>query len=259
MSIVAKFEIGLKLYSSNTDEISEIIGIYEDNWFDYIELYVLPGTYEETIKLWSAVKIPYVIHAAHYIHGINFADAGWRIQNKINFTGARKFADRLKSDIIIVHAGNGGTIEEAIFQINSLNEPRIAIENKPKIGLNGKECIGWSALEFKLFRKAGILGKMVLDFSHAACASVSAGQNLVEWIKGFLQFKPTMFHLVDCDCTSQRDRHLNLGKGNLPIPLLMKMLDDNSRITLETPRDKVHGMADFKKDVKYVRNCINIT
>ena len=50
MSIVAKFEIGLKLYSSNTDEISEIIGIYEDNWFDYIELYVLPGTYEETIN-----------------------------------------------------------------------------------------------------------------------------------------------------------------------------------------------------------------
>lgn len=40
-------KIGLKLWSINTDMINKAIKLYEQNYFDYIELYVVPDSYDK--------------------------------------------------------------------------------------------------------------------------------------------------------------------------------------------------------------------
>lgn len=247
------FKVGLKLYSTNHADADNALALYRSGWFDYIELYTIPGSYEETIDIWRSLPVPYIVHAAHYMHGINFANAAWRRQNERHFGVARRFADRLDSPFIIIHGGNGGPVEEAIFQIAGLNEPRVAIENKPKRGLNGEECIGWSPEQFAQFESAGILTHMVLDVTHAACSSVSAGVPLLEWLDRFLRYRPVIYHLVDCDGVTETDQHQNLGNGDLPIAEILNLLPPHRRVTLETPRSVERGMADFKEDVRFLR------
>jgi sugar phosphate isomerase/epimerase len=248
------FQIGLKLYSINVDQIEEAEKLFERGFFDYIELYAIPGSYKKYAPLWKRLAVPFVVHAAHFMHGINFAHADWRRQNRKNFSDAQLFADNLKSDVIIIHAGNGGPIEEAISQIRALHDDRIAIENKPKLGLNGNVCVGWSPQEFKKFRNAGLLNRMVLDFVHAVCAAISEKKEPLEWIEQFLTFNPDLFHIVDGDGISETDHHLNLGKGNLPLGRFLEKIPLNGRVTLETPRDPGKGLKDFLEDVRFLRN-----
>ena len=68
------YKLGLKLWSINTDYYyDEAIRLYNDGVFDYIELYVLPDSFD-TIKKWEKLKIPFTVHAPHFNQGINLAD-----------------------------------------------------------------------------------------------------------------------------------------------------------------------------------------
>jgi deoxyribonuclease-4 len=103
-----KLKIGLKLYSTDTDLIPDSITLLEKTLFDYIELYVIPGSFETTISKWTRIKCPYIIHAPHSYHGINFAQAAkWEL-NMMNFNVAQSFANKLGSETIIIHGGNNG-------------------------------------------------------------------------------------------------------------------------------------------------------
>lgn len=246
------FKIGLKLYSTNIDMLDEAAKLFSQGRFDYIELYAIPGSYPSTRRHWQSLEVPFVVHAAHFMHGINFAIQSQSKQNQTHFGTAQRFADLLNSPFIIVHAGNGGPIEESIRQIGVLQEPRIAIENKPKIGLNGAVCVGWSPDQFAQFQQADLLNQMVLDFGHAACSAASAGQELFGWLEDFLAYSPCLFHLVDCLLGTETDQHLNLGQGTLPIKRLLNCVGNGQPLTLETPRKSGSGLADFITDVDYL-------
>ncbi len=67
--------IGLKLFSTDIALLLEAAKLSKENVFHYIELYILPGTFEETAKIWQSYQIPYIVHAPHSVHGMNLSIA----------------------------------------------------------------------------------------------------------------------------------------------------------------------------------------
>lgn len=252
-----KLNIGLKLYSTDTSLIDNALIIQEEGFYDYIELYIVPGSYEETIESWKSFDCPFVIHAPHSIHGINLAQANMWKANQRNFKEAQLFADSLGADIIIVHGGNNGSFAETLRQIVLLDEKRIVLENKPKVGLQNEVCMGWSPFEFRRAVDAGVINSMVLDFGHAASAASSLGVDAMEVIREFVALKPKVFHLSDGDAFSEKDTHLNLGRGSLNLSAFLTVVPEEGLLTVETPRDSSKGLEDFIDDICFLRNILS--
>lgn len=247
-------KIGLKLYSTDVALISDARELKVKEFFDFVELYVIPGSYGNTIESWKSFDVPYVIHAPHSYHGINFARADMWETNHKNFNETRKFADTLDSDIIIVHSGNNGSFDETLRQIKLLNDNRIVLENKPKMGIAGEMCVGWSPLEFQRAVDSGVIHGTALDFGHASCAAKSLGVDTMGIIKELMEFKPKIFHLSDGDASSERDAHLNLGKGSFNLAAFIAVLPFDAYLTIETPRKPSNGLDDFVADVYFVKD-----
>ena len=51
------YEIGLKLFSINENYVNEAIKLFEQGFYQYIELYVVPDSFENCINLWKPLKI----------------------------------------------------------------------------------------------------------------------------------------------------------------------------------------------------------
>jgi sugar phosphate isomerase/epimerase len=247
------FRIGLKLYSTNTDLIPEAL-LLKNKYFNYIELYIIPGSYDETISAWNKFDVPYVIHAPHSFHGVNLARSECRGTNMHHVREVQGFADALDADVIIVHGGNNGNITETIEQLRLIDDSRVVVENKPSIGILNESCIGWSASEFKQFREAGVLHGIALDFTHAACAARTAETDIVRFIQSLLEFEPKIFHISDSESYSQKDMHLNLGKGSLNLEQFLSFIPGNGLVTVETPRIIAENLSEFATDVNYLRN-----
>lgn len=248
-------KIGLKLHSTNIELIPDALTLKKEGFFDYVELYIIPGSYEKTINHWEGLHVPFVIHAPHSYHGINLAQSGKWETNLKNFNEARLFADDLYSSIIILHSGNNGFIDETIRQIKLLNESRIILENKPKIGINDEMCIGWSPFEFHRFADAGVLyDGMALDFGHAVYAARSLGVDAIEIVNEFMTFNPKIFHLSDGNSFSEKDIHLNFGAGDFRIKEFLSVIPDNGFLTIETPCIQSRYLNNFIDDVSFLRN-----
>lgn len=245
--------LGLKLRSTDISLISDARKLWEKGIYGYIELYIIPNSYKETIKKWKPLNIKFVIHAPHSSHGINFAQADKWETNLQGFNEAQLFADELGSDFIIIHGGNNGSFDETVRQIQLLNEKRILLENKPKVGMLNEICVGWSPHEFQQAYDANVLYGTALDFGHAACAARASGVDAMELIKSFMKFNPKIFHLSDGDASSEKDRHLNLGNGDLDLAAFISFIPEGGLLSLETPRSPSRGLKDFIDDVNFLK------
>ena len=250
-------KIGLKLYSTDVALISDARELKAKEFFDFVELYVIPGSYGNTIGNWKSFDVPYVIHAPHSYHGINFARAGQLEANLKNIGETQLFANTLGVDIIIAHGGNNGSFDETLRQISLLDDNRIVLENKPKIGLSYEVCVGCTPSEFQHGIERGVLKGIALDFGHASCAARSLGINAMEIIRDFMIFKPKIFHLSDGDTLSERDIHLNLGRGDLDLAEFVSVIPEDSLITIETPRNPSNTFDDFIEDVFFLRKILS--
>ncbi len=251
------FKVGLKLHSANTALIPQASKL-RGSFLDFVEVYVVPGSYKNTIACWKDFDVSYAIHAPHSFHGMNLARTNKEDTNLKHFSEAQRFADDLGSEIIIVHGGSNGSIEETIRQLERFGDDRIVLENKPKVGLLDEECIGWSPDEFKRVMKSGILlSGMALDFVHAACAALSLGIDEMGMIKDFIEFAPRIFHFADGDSSSEKDAHLNLGKGDLDIAGFLSVIPDGALVTIETPRADTNGLGDFTSDIRFLQQMLS--
>jgi len=246
-------KFGLKLWSTNTDfYYEEAKKLHAQGWFDYVELYVVPGTLE-TLAQWAKLDIPFTIHAPHFAHGFNLAKKEKEQSNLKIYNEVKAFADELNPDYIIFHGGIDGCIKETARQLAAFNEPRALIENKPfkaipnKMG--GEFCRGYNPEEIKfVIDKAGC--GFCLDFGHATCAGRSLQQDL---LPEFLELKPKMFHITDLE-DSEYDSHLHFGAGVLNIKGLLQTLPENAKITIETNKNSKENLDDFIEDIKWLRN-----
>lgn len=253
------YKIGLKLWSINTDSYyDEAIRLYNDGVFDYIELYVVPESVETLEKWKKLLPIPFIIHNAHFAQGFNLAKKEKAGRNREIYEQTKLFADELNAKYIIFHGGIDGNIEETAKQLESFNEPRALIENKPFVALpnkmGGNYCRGYNVDEIKHVMDAANCG-FCFDFGHAICAGNSLAKDVYEYCNNFLQLNPKMFHLTDnADITSPFDSHLHLGTGELNLDRIKMMLPNNAIITLETNKNSKENLDDFIGDATCMKN-----
>lgn len=252
------FKIGLKLWSTNTDHyLREAKRLYAEGVFDYIELYCVPDTIDklgEWVKLQDVSGIPFVIHNAHFEHGFNLADKNRRKENEMVASQSFLYADKLSAKAVIFHCGTNGEISETAEQLSVLNDNRILIENKPYRAIrdNGNLCRGSTPGEVRFVMEAAKCG-FCLDVSHAICSANSLHIEGMVFLRAFTEFQPCMYHLCDNDFTSTIDEHMHLGKGNYPLPDILKLLPKDSSISIETVKDFKTSLSDFKKDCEVLR------
>lgn len=247
-------KLGLKLWSVNTDHyLSEARRLYGLGVFDYLELYVVPGSLS-ALSLWENLDIPYIIHCPHFAHGFNLADPSKRAFNADIYSEVKRFADALKARYIIFHGGIEHSIEETAAQLAAFHEPRAVIENKPyRAPLGDKElCRGYSVEEIRKVMECAGCG-LCLDIGHAICAANSLSKEPYAYLNDFMKLSPKMYHLSGNDIDSSVDRHLHIYEGNYDYHRIFSAMIDGEYISIETIKDSQLTLDDFASDVVELR------
>ena len=244
------FGIGLKLWSTNTDHyLREAKKLYAEGVFDYIELYVVPGSLN-CANEWKKLNIHYIIHAPHSAHGINLADKNCEDRNISIFSEVKEFADVLNAPTIIAHGGVLGSIDEVARQINLIGDPRVIVENKPYFPIDNSDRLlaGSTPEEIQRIITATGCG-FCFDIGHAVASANAHGVDWKEYFDSFLKLNPKMYHLSDLDISSKKDQHLHFGTGTLPIKEILLRLPTDSMISIETNKERSDNLDDFQEDV----------
>jgi deoxyribonuclease IV len=250
--------VGLKVWSTNLFFIDPALELYRRKVFDYIELYVVPGSAEQCLGPWHQTGIPFCLHAPHAYSEFNFSLQYHEEKNRRLLDEVQIFFDALQPNCIIFHPGIEGTAEETIRQIGIFRKEYIGVfrrallENKPRVGINGETCIGASPEEVSLLlRETGL--QFCLDLGHAIAYSAWARLQPEDVIDAFLDLCPIVFHLSDGDIHSMTDQHMNLGRGNYNIGGLLKKIPPGSCLSLETEKSPQLNLRDFEEDVQYTK------
>ena len=247
-------KLGLKIGSKDIQYTDEILDYYEQGVFQYIELFALSETFEQTIAYWKQFDIPFGIHAPHSVAGLNLSCIANRKKNEAKIEESIKFADILKAKYIIFHSGINGMPGEVVNQLKPYADERFLIENKPIRGLDGSTCVGSVYGDLKLIIDG--IGKgcgFCLDFGHAICAANTLKREPIDFIQELCRLNPKVYHLTDGDYKSELDSHLHYGKGSFPLKKLISLVPDCGMITNEAKREKVNSLEEFKCDTIALR------
>jgi deoxyribonuclease IV len=245
-------KLGLKLWSTNENYVNEAIRLYEEKFYDYIELFAVPDSYNEFIGLWKSLKIPYVLHAPHFSCGLNFAKRDALKNNLRLVDETLKFADALSVQIIIFHPGVEGDIKETAFQIKQVKDSRIVLENKPYYAINGDLiCNGHSPEEIEYVMQETGVG-FCFDIGHAICSANAKKIEPFEYLKKFNTLNPKLYHLFDGDWNGVWDEHRHFGAGSYNFDKILGLIPKTCLITLETKKDFSDSLKDFEKDIEFL-------
>lgn len=249
---------GLKLFSINENYVKDAVKLYNEGFYEYIELYIVPESYQNFINIWKNLDIPYIIHAPHFRNGMNLADSSNLNQNIRLSKETKLFADELNADFIIYHPGIAGDIKETVKQLNIIDDKRIVIENKPYFTVlnDGNICNGHSPEEIKYVLDNANVG-FCLDIGHCFCAANARKINQIDYLKQFLEVKPNLFHLTDNDFSSSVDKHFHFGEGNYDLEKIFELVPDNALITIETVKNNKENLDDFIQDIKIIKSKTN--
>jgi deoxyribonuclease IV len=256
-----KMDIGLKLWSNNDFYARQAQDLYKNGLIQYIEMFVVSGSIE-FIDFWEKIPIPYVLHAPHSYTGLNFSIMSHTAENRSHMQVVELYAKRLKPIYVIYHPGIDGTIEEVISQINMFKREFEfsftvgLVENKPSIALHGEHCIGSSPEEIQFIMEKTSLG-FCFDFGHCFNYAATVHRDPCEIIRAFLQLKPKVFHLSDGKKESEKDMHLNFGKGDFDIPKIIRLIPTGTLLSVETEKKSKNNLDDFVADVFYLKRYFN--
>lgn len=250
------FSYGLKLWSTNLAYIPGAEELLRRGIFQYVELFAVPGSLDNAAK-WSGLAgggVRYVVHAPHYMAGMNLADPESRAHNMRLAGEAFRFADVVKSEKIIFHPGVNGRAEEAGVQLKDLDASRILVENKPYVGLRPDLiCVGHSPASVRRIMDISGVG-FCLDIGHALAAAFSLNKGESEMLDEFFALGPSMFHVADGQRGSACDGHLHLGGGNYDFPGIVARLPRDAWITLETEKKYKDRLDDCESDVRFLES-----
>lgn len=259
-------QFGVKLWSKdfikNKDFAKDAEKALKEGVFDYLELFALPSTFEDTKE---AVKAGFlgqkvVIHAPHGLQHLDIANADELENNRVRLKDAQLFADLLDADIIILHPGmqkGEAFLAESIRQFKAFNDARLTVENLPAYcSQTMRDLHGVRPQEIKRFMdETG--AKFCLDFSHAICGANSCGADVYEVLNAFKLLHPSMYHLCDGDLASTNDSHLHYGEGNYNLKrLLTEFTTENALITMETGHGIPVDIIPWVEDISYLKALI---
>jgi deoxyribonuclease-4 len=238
-------KIGLKLWSINTDLIDQAIHLLDEKIFDYIELFVIPGS---DIKPFL-MDVPYIIHIPHEKFGVNIGDPVAKECTLQMINESIIWADHLNAKHLILHAGHG-SMQHATGLLRELSDSRLLVENMPKVGLDGEAMIGYSPVQIEELIGDNDMG-LCLDFGHAVKAAVSMRVDYKEYVQGFMGFEPKVFHVSDGMLNGERDEHLEIGEGEYDLSYFLHCVKENPfrLMTIETPRKDEESLHDDVKNI----------
>ena len=259
-------KLGLKLWSINENYAKIVEEVYNQEPFDFIELYALPDTYNETINYWTKItkNITFKIHAPHFMHGVNFSNKNNYNDNFKLIKDSFKFADTLNADTIIFHPGIAGDYKESAIQMSQINDSRAFVENKPyklEIGKTSilKETdrsVGAKYSDIKYILENTSL-KFCLDIGHSVATSNALDLDVYEELNRFNSLAPQHYHLSDGDINSDIDSHYNIGNGNYDFKKLFEIINDNIPITIESNKNSNENLDDFITDLRNLKPFLN--
>lgn len=243
-------QLGLKIGSKDTQYTDDILSYYDEGVFQYIELFAISDTFDDTVSYWKQFNIPFGIHAPHSAAGLNLACKENREINKSKIEESIKFADSLKASYIIFHSGVNGTCDEVVTQLKPFIDNRFLIENKPVKGLDGSKCVGATIQELD-YIISELNSGFCMDFGHAICAARTQNIEPLDYIQSLKEkFNPQVYHLTDGDYSSELDSHLHYGDGSFPLKDLLGFVPDDARVTNEAKREKKSSLIEFLSDSK---------
>ena len=124
------------------------------------------------------------------------------------------WGDRLNAKQLMLYVGHG-SMQHATDLLRRLSDSRFLIENMPKVGLGGEAMIGYSPEQIEELIGDSGMG-VCLDFGHAVKAAVSLGVDYKEYVQGFMELEPKVFHVSDGMLSEERDEHLGiLGQNSM--------------------------------------------
>lgn len=247
---------GLKVWSINKSYVAPAEELLNDGYCDFLEIYFIPWSLKESITSWEKVCAPIIVHAPHYAHGMNLAQNKKKEENIKLYMETAEFATSLGVDEIIVHCGNNGTLDELIKQIQLLDDDRILVENKPLIGQDDQVCVGITPEDIsRVIIETG--AAFCLDINHAIQAATTMGKDHKEFLSGFIQLSPVLYHLCDSYMRREKDIHLNIGEGDYDFSWILPLLPVDSRVTIETPKASEINLDDYRTDIERLRLLIN--
>ncbi len=252
-----KVNIGLKLWSSNTDYYFQIAQeLYKENIFDFIELYIEPST-TQYISKWATLDIPFTLHAPHFMNGVNLADKEKFEYNKIIFAEVEKFNSALNAQYVVIHPGMNNIVEETVRQLNIIKPHNAVIENKPfKAPLKPEYLCRGATYEEMDFILRECDCDFCLDIGHAICAANSLHVDPYEYINQMQRLNPNCYHLSGNYITSDIDRHLHFNDGNYDYKKIFLSIDTNKNITIETKKNSKTSLDDFVLDSLFIKNIL---
>jgi len=252
-------KVGLKLWSTNLNFLNTIQN--RPKLFDYIELFIVPKD-DCPISKWKSSKTDYILHAPHSYYNFNLSLQSSRDQNQLILNLIENYRTLLSPGRVIFHPGIEGTLSETIKQINFFRSLypdlfRLAlIENKPKIGLKGENCIGSSPAEIRQILSETGIG-FCLDIGHAIYYSAWANIDYKTTLNEFLRLNPFMFHLSDGISKSDTDIHLNFGEGDFDLCGMIRKLPQDTYVTIEADHKSDPDIAD--RDIEFLKTIINLS
>ncbi len=251
--------LGLKLWSTNTDYyLKAARGLYEEGFFDYIELYFVPDSLE-TAKQWKTLEVPFTVHAPHFAQGVNLADPEKENFNRKIYVDVARFMDELAAKYVVVHSGTRGTIEETARQLKLINIRDVLIENKPyRSGITKGIFFRGATYEELDYIINELNCGFCLDVGHAICAynslkEKSGAASQYDYVKLLNGLNPTCYHISDDLIENEDDKHMHLGAGSYDWGKIFQIIDRDKDISIETEKDSKENLDDFKDDVAFVR------
>lgn len=244
---------GLKLWSVNTDfYFEEAKKLYNQGYFDYIELYTVPNSLE-TVSKWQRLNIPFILHAPHFMHEVNLADPNKFEYNKKIYGQVEIFRKTLNAEYTVIHAGMNGSIEETIRQLKIIKPKNFLIENKPLVPplCAEKKSRGAYFDEIVQVIQETECG-FCLDISHAVCTANAIKTDPYSFLEKFQTLNPQLYHLSDGMIDSHLDQHLHFGDGTYDFSKIFSIIDTNKPISIETIKDSKTNLNDFIKDIKWI-------
>jgi endonuclease IV/RimJ/RimL family protein N-acetyltransferase len=230
--------------------------------FDYIELFIKPGSSKKFLSQWTDMDIPFVLHAPHSYAGLNLSVGSCESSNKRLVDEVESFREALNPSKIIFHPGIIGTIDETIRQISLLKKEYeklfdvAVIENKPKLGLKGELCVGSSPEEIAMIMNDTDVG-FCFDVGHSIYYAKVAKLEYKDVVNKFLCLKPDLYHLSDGCVDSEIDMHLNFGEGNFDLDWIASRIPSEARLTIETKNCDYDDLSIFESDAIYLKKLLN--
>ena len=253
-----KQSLGLKIFTTNTISFKRLRELYEKKIIDYVELYIVPGVYDEASL--SVLKgIPIIFHAPNLRHDFNLRDKNNVFHKSLNTI--RKVSDFFGEKRIIFHPGiekDAGDITNIIKNIKEImRDFDLILENVPKEpSINNRKLIAAKFEEFKhVIEETG--AKLCLDIGHAVYSSNYYHENPLNYTNRYLELKPYMFHLSDGDFVGLKDIHKSFFEGNFPLKKIIEILPQDAMITLETPKSDFINLSEDILNIKILRKIIS--